>query len=331
MYYTKDNMSTKLDILYQVLLKAPNRIFIQMHNVPDPDAIASAMGLHFLLSLRGIQAGILYDSTIEKSNALKMLDIFAIRVAGPEDVPDLSEKDWTVLVDGQKGNSNLTDLSCNEVAVIDHHEKGLSNEYLFSDIRPEIGSCSAIIAEYFFENSILPNTQIASALLYGILNDTDGLSRGTSLLDIEMHYKLFPLVNTNHIQQLRGAEISRIDLERYAKAFQSVEYYGELAIIEIENVNDSLLGAASDIILSVTGTQVVVAFSIREQGIKISIRSIDPFIFANDLVRKLCIAHGVGGGHAHMAGGFIQSVDPLDVKLRLTQELKYLARDLVSR
>lgn len=36
---------TKLDRLVELLKEAPDEVFIQPHNVPDPDAIAASFGL----------------------------------------------------------------------------------------------------------------------------------------------------------------------------------------------------------------------------------------------------------------------------------------------
>ena len=45
---------TPLDRLVDLLRQAPAEVFLQPHNVPDPDAIASCMGLQCVLSLRGV-------------------------------------------------------------------------------------------------------------------------------------------------------------------------------------------------------------------------------------------------------------------------------------
>lgn len=44
---------TKLNRLVSLLKNAPAAVFIQPHNVPDPDAIASYTGLRYLLGLNG--------------------------------------------------------------------------------------------------------------------------------------------------------------------------------------------------------------------------------------------------------------------------------------
>ena len=304
---------TKLDILCELLRKAPDEVFIQPHNVPDPDAIACSIGLQYLLEQRGIESAIVYDREIEKANSLKMLEVFNARMVPVAEAHSLGAEDWAVLVDSQKGNSNITDLDTDEVAVIDHHEYMGSRGYRFEDIRPEVGSCSAIISEYAFENEIALPPGIATALLYGIFMDTDNLTRGTAELDIDMFYRLYGISDITLINELRGNEISITDLGLYAEAFKTVEIYDEIGFLRLTSVNDSLMGAASDIVVSVAGVNVVVAYSIRQEGIKLSIRSINEAVKANRLVRSIVEGIGFGGGHDHMAGGFIpeKNLSPL--------------------
>lgn len=297
---------TKLDILVDILKDAPDEVFIQPHNVPDPDAIASSLGMYYLLSQRGIKKlAIVYDQEIEKANSLRMLELFKVPVIRARDAHTLGTEDWAVLIDAQKGNANITDLPTDEVAVIDHHEYKGNMGYRFEDVRPDVGSCSSIIAEWFFENNIEPPKIIATALLYGIFMDTDNLTRGTSNIDIEMFYKLYSLSDIEMIVELKGNEISVNDLNLYAEAFKTVEIYDELAFLRLKNVNDSLLGAAGDIVVSISGVNIVIAYSVRDNGIKLSVRSTSERIMANDLIKFLVKDCGVGGGHDNMAGGFI--------------------------
>ncbi|MCK4542834.1 MAG: DHH family phosphoesterase [Spirochaetales bacterium] len=296
---------SKLDELVNLLKKAPDEVFIQPHNVPDPDAIASSFGLQYLLKQRGITAEIVYENELEKANSTKMLELFDIELRLAGDVDTLGKEDWTVLVDVQKGNTNVTDLVTDEVAVIDHHEYMGNNGYKFEDIRPEIGACSTIIAEYYMENDIAIPRNVATALLYGIFMDTDNLTRGVSENDINMFYHLYSLSDISLITELKGNQISKNDLADYARAFSMVEVYGELGFLYLDNCNDSLLGAASDIVITIAGVNVVVAYSPRDTGIKFSTRSIDDKVKANDLVRYILEGVGFGGGHNSMAGGFL--------------------------
>jgi len=221
-------------------------------------------------------------------------------------VATLGEEDWTVLVDVQKGNSNVTDLVTDEVAVIDHHEENDGDSGCrFTDIRSDVGACSSIITEYFVENDIEIPRNIATALLYGIFMDTNDLTRGVSELDINMFYRLYRLSDISLITELKGNQISKADLEDYARAFSTIEVYGEVGFLYLDNCNDSLLGAASDIVVTIAGVDIVIAYSPRSEGIKFSVRSIIPTTSAEQMIRYILKGRGFGGGHNSMAGGFL--------------------------
>ncbi len=298
---------TKLDQLVDILEEAPDEVFIQPHNVPDPDAIASSFALQKLLAIKGVKAEIVYENEIEKANSSKMLELFNIKLSLASEVETLGDEDWTVLVDGQKGNSNVTNLVTYEVAVIDHHEYSGNNGYRFEDVRSEIGACSTIITSYYLDNEIEIPRDVATALLYGIFMDTDNLTRGVTELDINMFYHLYSLSDINQINSLKGNQISQDDLKDYAKAFNNVEVYGQIGFLYLESGNDSLLGASSDIVVTIAGVNVVIAYSPRGTGIKFSTRSINNDIKANELVRFILEGIGFGGGHNSMAGGFLPS------------------------
>ena len=296
---------TKLDRLVTILNEAPDEIFIQPHNVPDPDAIASCAGLRYLLEQKGVKTTIVYDREIEKVDALKLLKVFAIDMVRAHDAATLGIEDWAVLVDVQKDTGNRTDLAAEAVAVIDHHELLANQHYLFQDVRPAVGACSSIIAEYFFENRIDPPCNLATALLFGILKDTSSLTRGVSDLDINMFYQLYRYADMSLIIQLNGSQLTMEDLKSYAKAFRTVKVYGSIGFMRLDCSDDSLLGAATDIVLSLDAVKVVVAYALRSSGVKISARSETPAVKANALIRFILEGIGVGGGHDHMAGGFI--------------------------
>jgi single-stranded DNA-specific DHH superfamily exonuclease len=120
-----------------------------------------------------------------------------------------------------------------------------------------------------------------------------------------MFYRLYRLSDIDLIVELKGNEISIKDLEFYAEAFKTVEIYDELGFLHLRSANDSLLGAAGDIVVSVSGVNIVVAYAQKENGVKLSVRSTCDNIKANEFIRHLVADCGVGGGHDNMAGGFI--------------------------
>jgi nanoRNase/pAp phosphatase (c-di-AMP/oligoRNAs hydrolase) len=152
--------------------------------------------------------------------------------------------------------------------------------------------------------------------------DTDNLTRGARTLDIDMFYRLYSIADLSIINELRGNELAQEDLGLYADAFKTVEIYDDAGFLSLESLNDSLLGAAGDIVVSVSGVNVVVAYSKRASGVKLSVRSILPAIRANELVRSIVDGVGFGGGHFHMAGGFIPA-DRMASRRRIETFIKH--------
>ena len=86
-------------------------IYIQTHNFPDPDAIASAFGLQRLLAQHEIPSTLCYDGRIDKLSASKMLEAFQIQMFPYEQLrPDMAEEDYVICVDAQKHSGNIADF-----------------------------------------------------------------------------------------------------------------------------------------------------------------------------------------------------------------------------
>ena len=123
-------------------------VFIQTHNFPDPDAIASAYGLQYLLHSRGLESTIIYKGKVEHGSSNAMVKKLGIEIIEYSDMTEMSQDAEIILVDSQKGNANIIDMPGNEVVCIDHHPIFGKSQYTFSDIRPEVGACASMIAQY---------------------------------------------------------------------------------------------------------------------------------------------------------------------------------------
>ena len=203
--------------LAELLKKAPDEVFIQPHNVPDPDAIAASFGLQVLLAELGVKSVIVYEQDLEKANSRRMLQVFGIEMFPSAQVATLGAEDWTVLVDVQKENSNLTDLVTDEVACIDHHIDNGFSDYQFqgcqNSIRFLLGNHCRVLAGFRAHSAAQMS---ATALIYGIMSDTSGLSRGVSIYDIEAYYRLYGRADMSKIVELNNNSIDISVLKNYS-------------------------------------------------------------------------------------------------------------------
>jgi len=234
-----------------------------------------------------------------------MIDLFNIPMTLRDKHELIPENCYLVLVDSQQGSSNISCLGEDNIAVIDHHQNMSEGHYAYRDIRPSIGACATILASYYCILEVTIPTNVATALVYGIMNDTNNLTRLSNKLDIEMFYYLYDLANLNLIKNIKMNEIGRDDIQAYAKALENIEIYKNIGFVHIEDCNDSLLGTISDMVYTIEGVNVVVSYARREDGVKLSIRSGLDHIFADQLVKFIIDDMGLGGGHKEMAGGFI--------------------------
>lgn len=260
-------------------------VYIQTHNFPDPDAIASAYGLQKLLGMYGVESILCYDGRIDKLSASKMLETFNIQMLPYESlVSDMKETDCIICVDTQKHAGNVTDFVGDEIACIDHHPTFVPIEYGYQDIRIT-GACATLIAEYFFLSGKELDTDTATALLYGIKMDTLQFTRGVTELDIAMFGFLFPRCNQEKLTDLERNNMEFADLKAYGAAIESIELYDRAGFSCIPfSCPDALIAILSDFILALIEVEVAVVFSFREDGVKLSVRSEDLNVHAGNLV-----------------------------------------------
>lgn len=281
-------------------------VYIQTHNFPDPDAIASAYGLQMLLKSMDIPSRLCYAGCIDKLTSKRMLETFGITMYAYDQLrEEMKETDSIICVDSQKNAGNITDFVGDEVACIDHHPIFVEPNYQYTDIRM-LGACSSIIAEYFSCLGIEPDKNTATALLYGIKMDTMQFSRGVTLQDIHMFAFLFPFCDQNQLAYLEHNTIEFADLKAYGAAIDSIKIYEKVGICFIPfSCPDGLIGSVSDFILSLEEVEVSIVSSVRPDGMKFSIRSETERVHAGSLIHTALQEFGDGGGHASMAGGLI--------------------------
>lgn len=295
--------TTKLEELVSCINN--EHIYIQTHNFPDPDAISSAYGLQRLLEVKGIKSSICYQGKIDKFSTKKMIDSLHIEIFDINEI-EIKENDEIVLVDSQLGNVNVQKTAGQIVACIDHHPSFNCVNYEFSDIRPRVGACASLIAAYFMVNDIKMTRDVATALMFGIKVDTANLSRGVSNIDLNMFYTLYNICDIDLINSLETSTLQFEDLDAYANAIKSIKVFDNISFANTGNhCPEPLIASISDFMLLMAGVNVCVVYSIKLDGIKISVRSDSVILDAGQLANEALYGIGSGGGHPTMAGGFV--------------------------
>ncbi len=303
-----------MEPLQLVALLKGHKNYIQTHNYPDPDAVASAFGLQYFLRQHGVDAVICYDGTVDKLSTKKMFDVFQIEVLPADQIEDMTEEDYIVAVDSQKYNANLTDLAGDEVACIDHHPTFIECDYQYGDIR-KAGACSSLIAQYFYLTDTLMNRTVAAALAYGIKVDTADFIRGVTELDLDMFAYVYKRADVDKLKIMYQDVLELDDLKAYGAAIDNIRINDGVGFAWIPlDCPDSLIAIISDFILSLNVVDISVVYAVRKDGIKFSVRSERKDVDAGKTVAAVLKNYGSGGGHQEMAGGFIprENLDRVD-------------------
>ncbi len=296
----------KMDVRELIKICEGRQVYIQTHNFPDPDAIASAYGLQKLFENFGISSTIIYVGKIDKLSTTKMIETFGIELFSHDSIAnDLRDDDYIICVDSQKNAGNILDVTGEEIAAIDHHPTFVQVEYRYFDQRI-VGACATIIAGYFKDLGLKPDTKTATALLYGLKMDTLQFVRGVTAEDIAAYAFLFDYSDEETLLKLEGNNMEYKDLQAYGAAIENIKLYGTAGFSKINFAcPDALIAILSDFILSLVEVEIAIVYSEREDGVKISVRSERPSVHAGEVARKALEGIGSGGGHAAMAGGFV--------------------------
>lgn len=293
-----------IDIKRLVEICKNRKIYIQTHNFPDADAVFTARGLQYILSLYGIETEIVYNGPIQRVNLLRAIDMFQVNIREVDGGCD--DRDAIILVDCQAEENNVSCELANVIACIDHHSTENNHEYEYK-YKVISGSCSTHIVELIEESGIECPEDILNGLYYGLVTDTLSFSRGVTDLDIKEFRFLNSRIDKEKINYLRSSSIELEDLKAFGSVIQNIMTVSDIGISYVPfDCPDGLVAVLSEFILGVDDLNVAIVFSHRADGVKVSVRSITSLIHAGAFVRNaLQKIGGNGGGHQMFSGGFI--------------------------
>ncbi|MDX1664442.1 MAG: DHH family phosphoesterase [Candidatus Promineifilaceae bacterium] len=304
-------MEVQLDALQEALGNA-ERVVILPHNDPDPDAIASAVALQFLLSAHyRIESEVLYNGAIGRAENRALVDFLdgaLLPLTGP-----LPEQP-ILLVDTQPGAGNHS-LPRNRqpVAVFDHHPlQAATAAAPFADVRPDMGACATILTGYLQGAGLIPPPPIATALFYGIKSDTLSLARGVSAADVEAYVYLQPLIDADVLVEIERAQVPADYFRNFSRALRAARIYHNLLVVYVGRVGyPDMVGEVADWLLRLQGTRWVVALGVYKGVLRVAVRTRSREGGAGRAAQAIVGEDGIAGGHGSMAGGQV----PLEGRL----------------
>jgi nanoRNase/pAp phosphatase (c-di-AMP/oligoRNAs hydrolase) len=299
-------------------------VYVQTHDFPDHDAVASAFGIQGVLDRAGVPSRIVYAGDLQRDSLRRMIRDLAIQVTPAASV-SMAASDPVVIVDGCKGSKNVTDLPGDEVAVIDHHDVKSPDNVPYVDIRSDIGACSTLVHGYWGESGGPLPGAVATALMIGINMDTALLTRQVSREDIQAYADLYTSADVRLENSILRNSIQTKDLAFYRHALENVQIADCVAFCWFPSgCNQNLLGILGDFFISLEEADFVVLCARNANVINVSVRNEKDGWSASRIVQKALDGIGFGGGHADMAGGIIREPEGIDGPMLRTRFLSAL-------
>ncbi|WP_323676320.1 DHH family phosphoesterase [Halorubellus sp. PRR65] len=317
----------KASKLGEVLSATKERVAILTHDSPDPDAIASAAALQAIAETVGVDADICYLGDIGHQENRAFVNLLGIELLNWTDVEDHDEYDTIALVDHAKSGETV-DLDVD--VLIDHYEPEEEYDATFVDIRPAMSSTSTILTKYIQEFDMNVDEAVATALLYGIREETLDFKRDTTPADLTAAAYLYPFANHDLLEQVESPSMSPETLDVLAEAIQSREVQGSHLVSNAGFVRDrDALAQAAQHLLNLEGITTTAVFGIGEDRIYLAARSKDIRMNIGKMLSDAYGDIGEAAGHSTQASaeiplgiftGIETNDDNRDTLLQLTEE-----------
>ena len=286
------------------------RIALIAHMSPDGDTVGATLALRLAFLRLGKAVDVICDG--EVSASLDYLEGFGAYIT-----PDQAADDYDAAIAVDVPSHNLLG-SADKVfdaspvtLVIDHH--ATNPEYGMHNLirRDECATC-VVAYDVIQAMGIEMTADIGACLLTGMSTDTGHFQypyTTAAAFSAAAHLREVG-VDVSYITRrlYRTQPMAKVNLTRIAYQKLRFEFDGQVGVIELTKEDYESTGCTTaqgdglvNKALEVEGVRMAVLASERENGIKMSLRAVEP-----DTVNDVAFAFG-GGGHAQAAGCTIQA------------------------
>ncbi len=308
------------------VLESREEIAILTHPNPDPDAMASAMGLAHIASIVGTDSTIQYPGQIrhqENRVFRNILDPDVERITRADEIA----ADDVILVDHNVARGFEGAEKIMPIAVIDHHP-GDGTGLDFTDKRTDYGACSSIVAEYLRDVDATPigpdemdietdstvedasdpvavPPTTATGLMYGIHSDTNRLTSGATEADFDAASYLCRGVDETLLDRIANPEVDTEVLDIKSRAISNRDERGSFIVSDVGAINNTdAISQAVDELVRLEGVTAAVVYGSRNGLTHVSGRSRDDRVHMGEALEAVAadVPEASGGGHSRMGG-----------------------------
>ncbi|HXU60557.1 MAG TPA: DHH family phosphoesterase [Polyangia bacterium] len=301
---------------------------IYMHDNPDPDALAAALGLGRLLEHElGVSITLGHGGIVGRAQNRAMVETLGIRLT-PVDRLDPDAFDLIALVDSQPetGNNSLPPGHRIDV-VIDHHPpRPASARAPWCDVRANFGATSTIVFEYLRARGVPIDAKLATAFFFALRTETRDLGREATAAERNAYLELVPLVDHSLVYRMSHPKVPRAHFVALDRALRSAEVFGNLVAVNLGTLNyPDLVAEIADLLLAYESARIVLCMGEYQHSAYLSLRTEVDNARAGAVMRHIVAHDGAAGGHGTMAGARLHAT------LATAAELEASFREMVRR
>jgi nanoRNase/pAp phosphatase (c-di-AMP/oligoRNAs hydrolase) len=310
----------------------PHKPFaIFTHAYPDPDAIGSMMGLNWILSKAfGIESDIFYFGEVSHPQNTAIVNLLDPQLKKVQEEYHADRYGCHILVDTTPAHAGIGDRKIEFDIVIDHHKEMLNGNFNGVFIHYKTGACGSIVfklmktlcQECWLEDDNANDSRVATAMMAGVLNDSDWLtSDDLTEMDFDCYNSLFEFRNPTSFKSIIFFKRPKLWTDMKAVAAQRAEIDDEgNAVVGLGLIPESQRDLIADMATEMGSwasveTAIVFALVGCDQ-VEGCVRSQNNSINVHDLCKKLGGRCGSGGGklakgaYRYSLGGM--AIDPDD-------------------
>jgi nanoRNase/pAp phosphatase (c-di-AMP/oligoRNAs hydrolase) len=304
--------------------RGENHIIV-LQDFPDPDAISSAYAHQLISAAYDIKCDLVYSGKISHQQNVALVKLLGIELLRLDSTVDWGKYAGAVFVDNQGTTAEETVRHIEEaeipvLIVVDHHELQQRLAPVFKDIRRTFGATATIYAQYIeqgllrLEKTRKEHMMAATALLHGIITDTNGLVRAGPE-DFHAAAFLSTFRDADLLEQIMNQARPKKTMEVIHRALEkrmAAEGFSIAGVGYLRAEDRDAIAQTADFLVTEENIHTAIVYGIVngtdcEDMISGSLRTtkitLDPDEFLKETFGKDTAGHYYGGGKAS-AGGF---------------------------
>lgn len=282
-------------------------LLIVPHDHPDPDALASAYGLHHLAErVFDIEARIVYGGLVTRAENRAMVKLLRIPMHKVR-AADWKRHRHVALVDTQPRFRNHS-LPRNRRAtiVIDQHQPVEPPAADLALIDTGCGATCVILAQALQMAAVELPVPLATAIAYGILSDTQDLYRATRPDVVGTYLDVLRRCDMRTLAEIQNPRRSRRFFTTLGRGIQDAVAYRRVVVSHLGPVTGpAAVAQVADFLLTYERINWSFCTGRFKGGLCLSLRAARSNGHAGEVLRDIVDSPDQAGGHGGVAGGRI--------------------------